>query len=76
MEEKKSITLKPETRRLLGRAGLVLAVCYAMAIALYIFAGKAPFGYQLALILSERMAAGLRAGFGLLCIGFLFMECR
>ena len=75
MQAKQSLKLKPETKGLLGRAGLVLAACYALAIALYYFAGTA-LDYQLALILSEHMAAGLRTAFGLLCLGFLFMECR
>ena len=75
MRTEQNYTLKRETIGLLGRAGMVLAMCYALAIALYYLAGTA-LDYQLALIFSERMAAGLRAGFGLLCIGFLFMECK
>ena len=77
MEDKRQFALKPETKRLLWLGGLVLAVCYCAAAALFWLAGtgKTP-DYQLALIFSERMAAGLRTGFGLLCIGFLIMECR
>lgn len=75
METNQCWKLKPETKRLLALSGLALALCYALSAALYCLAGTA-LDYQLALIWSERLAAGLRAGFGLLCIGFLFMECR
>ena len=66
-------SLKPETLRLLHWAGIVMAVCYAAALLLFRYADRLP-DYQLALIVSERLAAGLRAGFGLLCLGFLVME--
>jgi len=68
-------SFKPETRRLLRRSGIVMAVCYAAALLLYRYAGLL-LDYQLALVLSERLAVGLRGGFGLLCLGFLFMECK
>jgi len=66
-------SLKPETLRLLQFAGIAMALCYATALLLYRYAGTA-LDYQLALILSERLTMGLRAGFGLLCLGFLVME--
>ncbi|MDR2687318.1 MAG: hypothetical protein LBB75_06155, partial [Oscillospiraceae bacterium] len=69
MLSKIKINLKPETRRLLRRSGVVMTVCYAAALLLYRYAGVL-LDYQLALILSERLAVGLRAGFGLLCLGF------
>jgi len=69
------MSLKPETRRLLRRSGVVMTVCYAAALLLYRYAGIL-LDYQLALILSERLAVGLRAGFGLLCLGFLLMEYK
>lgn len=75
MLTKLKIALKPETKQLLHRAWIVLAVCYAAALLLYRFAGVL-LDYQLALILSERLSLGIRAGFGLLCLGFLFMECK
>jgi len=75
MQREQSYSLKPETRSLLERAGLVLAACYALAVALYCLAGSTA-DYQQALIFSESMAMGLRTGFGLLCLGFLFMECK
>jgi len=52
-----------------------MAACYAAALLLYRYAGIL-LDYQLALVLSERLALGLRAGFGLLCLGFLLMECK
>ena len=75
MMTKISSSLKPETRRLLRRSGIVMAACYAAALLLYRYAGIL-LDYQLALVLSERLALGLRAGFGLLCLGFLLMECK
>jgi len=69
------MSLKPETKRLLRRAGAVMAVCYAAALLLYRYAGVL-LDYQLALVLSERLAVGLRGGFGLLCLGFLLMEYK
>jgi len=65
--------LKPETIRLLRLAGIAMALCYAAALLFYRQAGIS-LDYQLAMILSERLAIGLRAGFGLLCLGFLVME--
>jgi len=67
--------LKPETLRLLRLAGLAMALCYAAVLLFYRLAGTA-LDYQLAMIVSERLAIGLRAGFGLLCLGFLVMECK
>ena len=75
MTTKIKSSLKPETRRLLRRSGIVMAVCYAAALLLYRYAGVL-LDYQLALVLSERLTVGLRAGFGLLCLGFLLMECK
>jgi len=73
MKTKLKLALKPETLRLLQLAGIAMALCYAAALLLYRYAGAA-IDYQLALILSERLTTGLRAGFGLLCLGFLVME--
>ena len=67
--------LKPETLRLLRLAGAAMALFYAAVLLFYRCAGTA-LDYQLAMIVSERLAAGLRAGFGLLCLGFLVIECR
>ena len=67
--------LKPETKSMLGRGGALLAAFYGAAAALQLLAGVV-LDYQLALIWSERLAAGMRGGFGLLCIGFLVMECK
>ena len=75
MLAKLKIELKPETVRLLRLAGIAMAVCYAAALLLYRYAGV-HLDYQLALIFSERLVVGLRAGFGLLCLGFLLMECK
>jgi len=75
MMTKLKSSLKPETRRLLRYSGIVITVCYAAALLLFRYAGVL-LDYQLALVLSERLTAGLRAGFGLLCLGFLLMECR
>lgn len=75
MTTKIKSSLKPETRGLLRRSGIVITVCYAAALLLYRYAGVL-LDYQLALVLSERLTVGLRAGFGLLCLGFLLMECK
>jgi len=69
------LKMKPETRLLLLRSGIVMALCYAAALLFYRYAGVL-LDYQLALILSERLTMGLRTGFGLLCLGFLVMECK
>ena len=66
-------SLKPETRSLLRRSGAVMTVCYAASLLLYRYAGVL-LDYQLALVLSERLSLGIRAGFGLLCLGFLVLE--
>ena len=68
-------TLKPETISLLKRATLLLCAFYALALVLFGAAGKL-LDYQTALVWSERLMAGVRAGFGVLCLGFLFMECK
>ena len=73
MLTKDKLSLKPETLRLLRLAGIVMALCYAAALLFFRYAGTL-LDYQLAMIASERLAAGLRAGFGLLCLGFLVME--
>ena len=75
MHTKTKMSLKPETKRLLRRSGIVMAACYAAALLFYRYAGVL-LDYQIALIVSERLAMGLRAGFGLLCLGFLLMECN
>ena len=73
MLTKDKLSLKPETLRLLRLAGIAMALCYAAALLFYQCAGTS-MDYQLAMIVSERLAIGLRAGFGLLCLGFLVME--
>jgi len=50
-----------------------MTVCYAASLLLYRYAGVL-LDYQLALVLSERLSLGIRAGFGLLCLGFLVLE--
>ena len=72
---KSRYALQPETVRMLKRAALLMSAIYALSLLLYRGAGTL-LDYQAALVLSERLAAGLRAGFGLLCLGFLFMECK
>jgi len=67
--------LKPETRRMLLCCGLVFLLLYAAAFACYYFAGN-PLDYQQGLIISERLAKGLRAGIGIACIGVLVMESK
>ena len=75
MNQKLSLNLKPETARLLKIALPLFAALYAFSVFLYAAAG-ALFDYQLALILTEQLVTGLRASFGLLFFGLLFMECR
>lgn len=67
--------LKPETRRMLLLCGAVFLLLYAASFACYYFAGKS-LDYQQGLIISERLAKGLRAGIGIACLGVLFMESR
>lgn len=69
------LRLKPETRRMLLLCGIVFLLLFTAAFAYYYFAGN-PLDYQQGLILSERLAKGLRTGFGFLCLGVLFMESR
>ncbi|MCL2298550.1 MAG: hypothetical protein FWC27_00180 [Firmicutes bacterium] len=52
-----------------------MAACYAAALLFYRYAGVL-LDYQLALVVSQRLAMGLRTGFGFLCLGFLLMECK
>ena len=73
MTAKLKQNLHPETLQLLRWAGLAMTLCYAAALLFFRYAGEL-VDYQLALIFSERLAAGLRAGFGLLCLGLLVME--
>jgi len=73
MTTKTKLSLRPETLRLLRLAGIAMALCYAVALLFYRYAGVL-LDYQLAMIVSERLSIGLRAGFGLLCLGFLVME--
>lgn len=75
MELKQKIELKPETKQLLKLAAIVLVISYVVSMLLYHTAGVA-VDYQLAMALSERLAMGIRTGFGLLCIGFLILECK
>jgi len=67
--------LKPESIQLIKAAALLMTGLYAVALLLYYAAG-AELDYHAALIWSERLAVGLRSGFGLLCLGLLVMECR
>ena len=76
MREKKfNLTLKPETVGLLKRAALLMSALYGLSLALFCAAGTV-LDYQVGLIWSEGIMTGLRSGFGLLCLGFLVMECR
>jgi len=75
MKTKFELTLKPETTWLLKIALPLFAALYAISVFLYSAAG-ALFDYQLALVLTEQLVAGLRASFGLLFLGVLLMECR
>jgi len=67
------LKLKPETRRMLLVCGAVFFLIYAAAVLAYGFAGRF-WEYQQGLIVSERLAGGLRAGFGITCLGVLVME--
>ena len=67
--------LKPETRRMLLLCGAVFCLLYTAAFLCYAYAGSS-LDYQQGLIISERLAKGLRAGIGITCIGVLVMECR
>jgi len=67
--------LKPETRRMLLLCGAVFFLLYAAAFLCYSLAGKS-LDYQQGMIISERLANGLRAGIGITCIGVLVMECK
>jgi len=71
----KSLTLKPETIKLLKAAGILIAALYASTVLLFAGAGTL-FDFQQALIWSEQLSLGLRAGIGWLVLGVLFMECR
>ncbi|MDR1928004.1 MAG: hypothetical protein LBQ33_05130 [Oscillospiraceae bacterium] len=73
MEEFRS--LKPETKRLLRSAPLLLLILYLFA-ALLLFSAGSVVEYQAALIYSQSLATGIKAGFGLLCIGLLVLECK
>jgi len=75
MLTKITASLKPETKRLLRLSGVAMAACYAAALLFYRYAGVL-LDYQLALVVSQRLAMGLRTGFGFLCLGFLLMECK
>ena len=75
MKTKCDYALKPETIGLIKAATLIITALYATSVLLYYAAGGA-LDFHLALIWSERLALGLRAGFGLLCLGLLAMECR
>lgn len=68
-------SLKPETLRLLRLAAPLLLALYACAVLLYAAAGSA-VGYQTALLAAQSLCAGLKSGFGVLCLGFLLLECR
>ena len=75
MKTKCDYTLKPETIGLLKAGALLMTLLYAASVLLYAMAGST-LDFQLALIWSEQLATGLRAGFGLLCVGLLAMEVR
>ena len=75
MKTKCDYKLKPETIGLLKSAGLMMTVLYGVSVLLYYAAGTV-LDFQLALIWSEQLVTGLRAGFGLLCLGLLAMEIR
>ena len=67
--------LKPETRRLLRLAAPLLLALYCCAVLLYATAGYA-VEYQLAMQAAQHLSTGLKSGFGVLCLGFLLLECR
>jgi len=69
------LKLKPETRRMLLLCGAVFCLLYAAAFLCYSLAGTS-LDYQQGLIISERLAKGLRAGIGITCIGVLVMESK
>ena len=75
MESKKTFSLKPETIGLLKWAALVMTALYGLSLLFYQGAGTLT-DYQTAMIISEKLAEGLRAGFGLLCLGLIFMESK
>ena len=68
-------SLKPETLRLLRLAAPLLLMVYCCAVLLYATAGSA-VAYQTAILAAQRLCAGLKSGFGVLCLGFLLLECR
>jgi hypothetical protein len=67
--------LKPETNRMLQLFCAIFVSLYLAAVLTYGLAGIA-LDYQLGLLVSEHLAKGLKAGFGIACVGFLFMECK
>ena len=75
MKNLTSQRLKPETWRMIKAfLGIFFLVYLASAVSFFL-AGTA-WEYQLGLIVSERLAKGLRSGFGIFCLGLLFMECK
>jgi len=67
MKTKCDYSLKPETIGLLKSGGLLMTLLYAASVLLYYAAGSS-LDFQLALVWSEYLATGLRAGFGLQCL--------
>jgi len=72
---RENINLKPESVRLLKSAGATLVLLYLAAILLYYTAGHA-LDFHFSVLAAQQLALGLRGGFGLLCLGLLFLECR
>ncbi|MDR0531504.1 MAG: hypothetical protein LBG83_05505 [Oscillospiraceae bacterium] len=69
------LDLKPETGRLLRHCAALIVLLYTAAVLFFAFAGRG-LDYQQGLIVSRSLMRGLKAGFGLLCIGVMLMECK
>jgi hypothetical protein len=67
------LALKPETEQLIKHFFVLFLLIYLAAALCYGLAGHL-LDYQQGLIASEMLAHGLKAGFGLLCIGVLVIE--
>ncbi|MDR3313837.1 MAG: hypothetical protein LBS96_05200 [Oscillospiraceae bacterium] len=65
--------LKPETRLLLRLAVPLLVALYCCAVLFYGASGTVA-EYQMALLAAQRLSAGVKAGFGVLCLGFVLLE--
>ncbi|MCL2530601.1 MAG: hypothetical protein FWE40_00390 [Oscillospiraceae bacterium] len=70
---RESITLKPESIRLLKPGGAALVLLFLAATLLYSTAGHM-LDFQFSMMAAQQLALGLRGGFALLCLGVLFLE--